>query len=873
MAHIFENTHLWKSTLASRGEQDPDEATRERLRNTFLSFRGRVALLAAEIHRHLPDYTVHDITHLDALWEMADIITKRSYTLTPTEAFVLGGAILLHDLGMGLASYPGGVADLQKEETWRDIVTVQFQSRYERRPTENEIANPPEDIKSTVIAILLRNLHAKHAEQLAFTHWETKLGEPSQHLIDDIEIRQTFGRVIGSIAHSHWWAVSKLEDMFPRTLGAPPWSPNDWTVDPLKIACMLRVADASHIDARRAPTFLRAVRKPGKYSDEHWSFQEKLQKPYLSEDALTYTSGYAFPLEEAQSWWLCLDTLTMIDKELRQVDALLAEKTLQRFAARRIAGIESPERLVSYIPTDNWLPVDAPIQVSEVPRLIEKLGGSELYGRDLKIPLREMIQNAADAIRARRHVENRSDDWGTIKVKLGEDTAGEWLEVEDNGIGMSEEVLTRYLLDFGSSYWGSDLMINEFPGLIASGVQLTGKYGIGFFSIFMLGSAVRIRTQQIEALKNETLVLEFNTGLSARPILRLGKKDERIRDGGTIVKVWLSTPTDKPGGLLATYNENRQPTLTEACRAQCQSLDVTIEVHEKNGLIQLLPANEWLRLSDEDFLLNLRYTSPSYSLSSYDISEKQREVALLLAPNLRVITDNGEVVGRACVSSRFSSGVVTVGGLKASMLSGITGILVGKPERAARDAAQPIISKEALSKWADEQSKLIPTIYKDPKEQAECAEVIVRCGGDVSNLPVAQLGGEWVSYQDILDKKDLPDEIYIDISYRAVNMENLSSWLYLPHVIKPYHRSTTILQNSIYSNWPSVLFYDNDGKHDWMRFSSIGTVMRAIAKVWGVAEEIIVEQYRDENNHSTKIVSYIGSEEWTAPVTILRKPT
>lgn len=123
MAHIFENTHLWKSTLASRGEQDPDEAVRERLRNTFLSFRGRVALLAAEIHRHLPDYTVHDITHLDALWEMADIITGRSYTLTPTEAFVLGGAILLHDLGMGLASYPRGVADLQKEETWADTVT------------------------------------------------------------------------------------------------------------------------------------------------------------------------------------------------------------------------------------------------------------------------------------------------------------------------------------------------------------------------------------------------------------------------------------------------------------------------------------------------------------------------------------------------------------------------------------------------------------------------------------------------------------------------------------------------------------------------------------------------------------------------------
>lgn len=214
----------------------------------------------------------------------------------------------------------------------------------------------------------------------------------------------------------------------------------------------------------------------------------------------------------------------MIDRELRDVDSLLADKSLQRFAARRVAGINSPERLVSYIPTDGWLPVNAQIQVSDVPKLIKSIGGQELYGADSTIPLRELIQNAADAVRARRIIEERGNEWGEIAVRLGVDDCGNWLEVEDNGVGMSMEVLIRYLLDFGLSYWGSNQMMADFPGLLASGMKPTGKYGIGFYSVFMLGESVRVRTRRADAAQSQTLILEFNTGLSTRPILRSASK-------------------------------------------------------------------------------------------------------------------------------------------------------------------------------------------------------------------------------------------------------------------------------------------------------------------------------------------------------------
>jgi hypothetical protein len=43
-------------------------------------------------------FTVHDITHIDALWGIASLVVAEDFPMTPTEGFVFGGAILVHDL-------------------------------------------------------------------------------------------------------------------------------------------------------------------------------------------------------------------------------------------------------------------------------------------------------------------------------------------------------------------------------------------------------------------------------------------------------------------------------------------------------------------------------------------------------------------------------------------------------------------------------------------------------------------------------------------------------------------------------------------------------------------------------------------------------
>lgn len=883
MSYIFEKTKLWSNTLALQDSPDGVAADRERLRSEFMGFRRRVELLASEIHRNLPEYTVHDITHLDALWEMADIIAGEGFTLTPTEAFVLGGAILLHDLGMGLASYPQGLADLRKDARWADTVTGLYLSRFNRLPSEAEIADPPEDIKGDAVGLMLRILHAQRAEQLATDCWKAKPSDPPQYLIEDVEIRLAFGRTIGRIAHSHWWPIERLESEFRIPLGAPHWAPVDWTVDTLKIACLLRIADAGHIDARRAPTFLRAVRRPGSYSDEHWKFQERLQKPRLADDALVYTSGTAFQLQDAQSWWLCLDTLTMVDRELGQVDALLADRGARRFAARRVAGVESPERLRSYIQTDGWMPVNTLVQVSDVPRLVKMFGGEELYGNDPTAPVRELIQNAADAVRARRFMEDRTQDWGEIYVRTGTDERGDWLEVEDTGVGMSSEVLTRYLLDFGTSYWGSSLMLDEFPGLLAKGIKPTGKYGIGFFSVFMLGEAVRVRTRRLDVAPGETLVMEFNTGLSSRPLLRRASQEERIRDGGTCIRVWLRTPAKD--GLLARHGRLPPSTMERLCHKLCPSLDVNVTVQDGGEAKRAVTSCDWI--DGDGFQLLVRaYDEHTPRFDSYDVESFIKFIARA-AQNLRLLVDEkGEKIGRACVAlpqfgfagpSRAPkiSGAVTVGGLLSCRLAGIAGVLAGTSVHVSRNVAEPLVSKETLAAWATEQADLVPQLYDQADAQATCGEIIRLCGGSTNNLPIAIYQGAWVSYADLAQNKNLPDEILL-LDPMNLRLEKPVERLVLESnvvLVDHSHRSSILQPGSYdYIEWPN--FEVSWGsKFGIFQPSLGGAVLEALAEAWGVlVEEVLAISDLIHGKQPVVKVGRVDDEEVMRGVMVVRKP-
>lgn len=742
----YENTSLWQKTLARQLEPDINDKEREILRVEFEHFRERAKILASEINRTLPEFTVHDISHIDALWDTAELVTKDCTDLNPAEAFVLGGAFLIHDLGMGLAAFPNGIAELKNSNLWKDVVASLLRKELGRPAKPDEIKNVDSRIEKIATEQILRQLHAQQAGKLAQISWKDNNGSEI-FLIDNPELRSSYGQIIGLIAYSHWWPVDELENRLGTTLGAPGNFPIDWTIDVIKLACILRIADAIQIDDRRAPKFLRAIRKPKGYSDLHWNFQQKLYQPRLERSRLVYTSKSPFNINEIDSWWICYDTLRMIDKELKEVDSLLADTNRPRLNPIGVASIESPHRISKLIKVDGWSPVDTQIKVTNVAKLVNSLGGKYLYGDNATVPLRELIQNASDAIRARRLLENEKKDFGDIQVRTGKDENGSFIEVEDNGVGMSSKVLTGPFLDFGESFWGSSLMHEELPGLESKGFRSTGKYGIGFYSVFMWGKKVSVYTKRFDQGREQTFVLEFNNGVYSRPILRNAVIDECIKDGGTKIRVWFSDGKDIQTLLFRHHLSN----LKEIILSLCPSLDCNLFFEDKPN--KLIKANDWKTIPPLKLIKRIIGESKFKSLDK----DVQDSIAILCKNMQLLKEEDGNIVGRLFLhptinnSSRHISvkGVVTIGGLSSSSLSGLLGILVGESDRASRHIGIPIVSDKILKEWAEKQAKLLSNNNLSYDIEANCASLIRAMQGSPMELKYATNKDGWINNEEL----------------------------------------------------------------------------------------------------------------------------
>ena len=535
--------------------------------------------------------------------------------------------------------------------------------------------------------------------------------------------------------------MSELRNLQPR-VNAGPKVPAAWFVSPLKIACLLRVADAAHIDHRRAPRFLRAVLRPNPISDVHWAFQTKLGKPSLDKSFLVYT-GSPFNVTEAEAWWLGYDMLTAIDDELRAVHGALDSYQVQPFLATAVKGAKSPQAVAKLIITRGWKPVNTELRVSDVPSLVELVGGQRLYGSDLSAPVRELIQNSADAIRAWRTMCNLPVTSGRITVRLRRTEHTDWLDFEDDGIGMSPRVLTGPLLDFGRSFWRSALLRQEFPGLLSKGLKTTGRFGIGFFSVFMLGERVIVTSRRYDAAVSETNTLEFQKGLRVRPILRQPSASEGLAQPGTRVSVALRARFDEPGGLLFRGRSGDKTVLASFHQIVSQispALDVTVDVDENGQRDIAVAADDWLTEHPEKLV----------ERTGDDLRSWVAEHLKPITPNLRLLRDSksGETHGRACICAGnpyWTAGVVTVGGFRADTLCHIAGVLRGETESIARNSAMPTVPAAVLREWATEQAGLIASAKLSGGHKLGAASLVMLCGGVASDLPLAIRDGEYVT--------------------------------------------------------------------------------------------------------------------------------
>lgn len=530
----IESSILWSKSFGEKN--DGYDSHRDRLSQSLIRFRARVGHLLTFINADMKGFTVHDLSHLDALWEMADLIAGDDFELNPAEAYVLGGAILLHDAAMSVAAYTNGLGDIKSDPQWEDVLSS---SRMAVKGRDD--ADVEQRVNDIAVMNFLRLKHAEQAEKLATQKWKHPSSKnDDEFLIEDSDLRAHYGDLIGRIAHSHHWDVFRLQNDIQTSLGAFGDMPASWTVDSIKVALLLRCSDAAHIDSRRAPRFLMTLTKPSSVSKIHWTFQEKLAKPILKDSKIVYTSISPFTFDEATSWHLCSDVIRMIDRELDDAQEILIERQIRPFRAAGVVGAKSTKSLVEHVRVSGWQPLPTEIQVSDVQSLASTLGGKDLYSYTFT-PIRELIQNSADAIEARSLIDpdfKLNEGEITVRIVRDESRSMTSIEVSDNGIGMSDRTLTRTMLDFGKSFWKSEEIRSEFPGLKSKFLKPRGRFGIGFFSIFMWSDSAIISSRKFNQGTNDSKTIVFKDSLNARPILRNSLSQEVSTKYQTKVKIF-----------------------------------------------------------------------------------------------------------------------------------------------------------------------------------------------------------------------------------------------------------------------------------------------------------------------------------------------
>lgn len=759
---VIEATSLWQRTLALQTD-DVHAELRDQLRTAFWHMRENVLPFVSSIHRDVLGLTVHDETHLDALWQIADIIAGPEFEINPIEAFVFGASVLLHDTAMSISAYKGGLSEIRDLQVWKDI-EAQYGSE-----DQNKIQ-----------FLVLRELHAQQAEELAKISFTREGKQEALYLLSDVRLRDALGQMIGRIAHSHHWSHRDLIENLNSRSGGVPGHPKDWVIDELKVACLLRCADAAHIDARRAPSFLYAISEISGVSNDHWNFQNKLNQPTVEGGRLLFTSGSDFGLSEARAWWLCHDVLKMIDGELTASNAILADEAGIEFSVNGVKGIDSPKLLSKNIRVKGWTPVSAEVRVSDPVHLAKTLGGQNLYGNSPIPPIRELLQNAVDAIRARRVIESRPSDWGRIRVTIEQKSGDKIvLHVDDQGVGMSERVLTGPLIDFGSTFWGSDLARHEFPGLISRRPMTIGQFGIGFFAVFLLGDEVTVFSRKYDEGREGENALVFDS-LSRRPLLRRAVTGELPRDYSCRVSVVLNSDSVEQltgsDGVARTKFDDRFFVKDAIKRLVC-ALDVKVEFKNAVTGDEWIHNADWVESRAEVFLDEIG-------------SELHSEEVEDLAQRMRVIRDlEGRPVGRAAF--RFSDGayaksypLISVGGFtnytpeRPGMLFArsesranlhiptMIGVVEGTTSDAVRHVASPKIEPEALAIWATEQAALIHTDRHLDSDQIVANVQLMKAGSTYSDLPFALSGGEFVTWPDVVSLIGNHSSIHVALKKR-----------------------------------------------------------------------------------------------------------
>lgn len=420
---------------------------------------------AKTIRDNFPMYTLHDETHIcNVLRKMADLLGDAIDKLSRDEAAMLVLAACCHDIGMSYSE------EEKAELLGNTDRLIHYLEHNHSEYVKAYTANPDEPkLTDEMLQKYLRSIHHERASELLH-----KISWPAV----------LWGKVdrdnLVCICQSHGESVPDLSSL-----------ENTPTADLRFCAILLRLADILDFDTSRAPKavydysgFDHAEGSDAKISKEEWQKHMASQGfdfSHVPDRKIPYDLPYHAVSKSMQIEQTVNSYLDWVDYELNECNKLL----------RRYTGnwqdFMLPIKIKRTIKTEGYVSGQYHLTMDQ-DQIMELLVGEELYS-DPSVFVRELIQNAIDAVRTREQLDkNLPRNWKPqVNIRCWIDEEGyHWFRIEDNGTGMTKDIIEDYFLKIGSSYYTSDDFQKEKIRCRADpDYTPISRFGIGILSCFM----------------------------------------------------------------------------------------------------------------------------------------------------------------------------------------------------------------------------------------------------------------------------------------------------------------------------------------------------------------------------------------------------
>lgn len=575
MTPIFKDTRLWKAI-----DQWRQQDSRADVASTcVLQLLSDSELLLTSGGTSPTDFTLHDARHAFRVAErMVDIIPSDTFeSLSPYEKVLLLLAAYCHDIGMvpamalvrGVHDFLliGDASNLSPDElevlkTWLDKCGI-------GQPAMN----------ATFDLQKLRTVRETAAMYCRFRH----NGWSESWIRDNAYLDRLYNSCVEDLVllcRSHHEGYERLVTSSFDPFQVPG---SNQVIHRRYLACVLRIADILDVDPERTPPIVFRHRNIAEKSEIYWWKDQAIS--VLIHEGIT---SLAAEPESAVLHKAIEITADDIERELRVCHQVSVEAP---FAYNRSApGFVLPHRwpLQPYLHR-RITPHNGAYEYIEgsfrpnSEKVLQLLGSQELYTSPLTA-IRELLQNAFDGVRERialarlNEVDPKCSDLEignrfAVSLSLLEEGDDIYLVCQDDGAGMSKDIISNYFLVSGNSD-RPDLQVLR-RRCQERGIELerTGQFGIGVLSYFLLADHVEVLTRRAaECGDDDGTAWQFITdGVGTFGELR---KTTSSRVGTSIrMRLRPSATGDKNEFATNVGNTLRETIIRLPCRFRFNSFD------------------------------------------------------------------------------------------------------------------------------------------------------------------------------------------------------------------------------------------------------------------------------------------------------------